>query len=120
MDSALQDRWAGLLGFPGGKIGALHPRVVAALPLSMYLEAVGKWKVGEDAASFFDKSLAMLVHTTAIYLGKETPAAAVEVAPKVEKKVETRKIKVSNLIDPSDDTSDTCLNLLICAHWKNA
>jgi hypothetical protein len=108
MDSGLQDRWASLLGFPGGKVGALHPRVVAALPADMYLEAMATWKVGTEPASFFDKSLAMLVHTTAAELCKpDAPAPAVDagvaVVAKSEKKLETRKIKVSNLIDPTDD-----------------
>jgi hypothetical protein len=110
MDNALQDRWAGLLGFPGGKVGALHTRVVAALPADMYLEAMMSWKFGEQPASFYDKSLAMLVHSTAIKLGLPEVVAAVAkegtvVDSKVEKKtVETRKVKVSNLVDSTDDT----------------
>jgi hypothetical protein len=110
MDSGLQDRWASLLGFPGGKVGALHPRVVAALPADMYLQAMSTWKAGDIEASFYDKSLALLVHRTACKLFE--PIAPVvpavvkdpEVAAKVDKKVDSRKIKVSNLIDPTDET----------------
>jgi hypothetical protein len=107
MDNGLQDRWAGLLGFPGGKVGALHPRVLAALPHDVYLNVLANWKVGDAEASFFDKSLAMLVHATAVALCKpeeKAPEAVAEVVAKVEKKTEVRKIKVSNLIDPSDET----------------
>jgi hypothetical protein len=105
MDDGLQERWASLLGLPGGKVGALHPRVLAALPHDMYVDLLTKWKVGEKEVSFFDKSLAMLVHTAAVKLGKpEEKVVEKEVAPQVEMKKETRKIKISNLIDPADET----------------
>jgi hypothetical protein len=81
--------------------------VLAALPHGMYLDLLAKWKVGDGEASFFDKSLAMLVHATATTLCKpevKVPEKVAEVAVQVEKKLEVRKIKVSNLIDPSDET----------------
>jgi hypothetical protein len=76
---------------------------LAALPHDMYVDVMANWRGGDAAASFFDKSLAMLVHTTAVNLCKleeKAPAAVAEVVAKVEKKAETRKIKASNFSDP--------------------
>jgi hypothetical protein len=113
MDESLQGQWASVLGFPGNKVGNIPTRVLAAMPLDMYKEAMLTWMVGEGEdqtpASFYSKGMAMLVHSTSVKLcepAAKPPAILVaeEKVAKQDAKADARKIKISNLIDPTDET----------------
>jgi hypothetical protein len=105
MDDDCEKRWATLLGFPGGVVGELHPRVLAALPLATYSHAIDGWAPGDPAtaASLFDKGLAFSVYHTATYVLAPTPApapaaaAAAYVAEAAFGKKDSRKIPALSL-----------------------
>jgi hypothetical protein len=103
MDAECEGRWATLLGFPGGVVGEMHPRVLAALPVAIYTKCVDDWATGDPpvAASLFNKGLAFSVYQTAVFVLTPTPApgmwtaaAAGQVAePSLGKKDAARKIQ---------------------------
>ena len=103
MDEDCEERWATLLGFPGGLVADLHPRVLAALPMAMYAKCIDGWTTGDPAvgASIFDKGLAFSVFQTATFVLTPTPAPSMGTAaaaghmaePSIVKKDTARKIR---------------------------
>ena len=109
MEPDLQGPWAAALGFPGGAVDGLHPRVLASTPEATYMGAIDTIRLGEAAAglTFFQKSELYLIYRAAVYVCDSARTAS---APTVAggapnpRRSEHRKVKASAVIDPIDET----------------
>ena len=107
----LRGPWATTLGLPGGSAEGLHPRTLAVVPEADYREAINSIRVGEAALTFFQKSGLHLVYKAAVHAcspcaSQTTSALEGPSGPggSKAKSLEGRKIKASNIIDPTDES----------------
>ena len=98
--------WATALGFPGGSVDGFHARLLATISEADYVEAISTIRILEAPLSLFQKSTLYLAFRAAVHVCTPAPAPvpAPVVSSSVKSKADTRKVKMSNVIDPADES----------------
>jgi hypothetical protein len=113
-------------GFAPQEFIVAHPRMLVTMPADVYVETLKEWKIAGQLANIRQQMSARLLHTgaTGVCRPAPTPAAAVPIADPATAAQEimgqalialasavgakdSRKVKVSHVLDPADSSDIT-------------
>ena len=110
-------KYEALLGFQPGELKGCHLRLLLAMPEAEYAASVSSWLDGASAASMRLRMAASLMRSAAAAIMKATSPPSVVAGPSVAdmqlallsmaasgQHKELRKIKMSNVLDPTDES----------------